>query len=298
MENLTTTEMQTLLEQASSESPSTGKLLKYLCDQLDEKEGRVVMLENRVFDLEMRMTEVERYSSKDCVIIENLPYDLNVDLAMQATDFLNTKLKMQLSPQGLKACHFLSNPTIPGKPAAVILKFIYFSDKDLVWRKKKLLSGMVNKSNNKPVWIHERLPKVDREVQKHANDHNLVTITENCAVKILVPDSSGENRSIEVRSKKEVDDQVDCAVKKRSSNKLFNFQNRDKNAASQTPSTSATKRGLQKMKNDDIISLQKLLEKCKCDEERIELFRKFSSVSPASKSTNCDTSSSIDITEI
>ena len=52
-------------------------LLNMLINNIREKDTEIVNLRNRVTDLELRVAEQERYTSKDCVIIENLPWKRN-----------------------------------------------------------------------------------------------------------------------------------------------------------------------------------------------------------------------------
>ena len=60
-----------------------------LLTDLGKKVEIILDLENKVDDLEQRVSAQERYSSKDCLILENLPIVNNqVPLSHQVCDFL------------------------------------------------------------------------------------------------------------------------------------------------------------------------------------------------------------------
>ena len=88
---------------------------------------QITDLQNKVTDLERRVTEQEIYSSKDSIIIENLPTKNGIVLLIseQVSFFFKRFLGYKTFPGRLKACHYLvtRNKT---KPAPVIVKFIYF----------------------------------------------------------------------------------------------------------------------------------------------------------------------------
>ena len=48
-------------------------LFEQLFESLEGKTQRVRYLEDKVDELELRLAEQEKYSSKDCIIIENFP---------------------------------------------------------------------------------------------------------------------------------------------------------------------------------------------------------------------------------
>ena len=55
------------------ENSELKKLFLHLFTKLSAKDERILALENRVAKLEERVDECEKYSSKDCLIFENLP---------------------------------------------------------------------------------------------------------------------------------------------------------------------------------------------------------------------------------
>ena len=80
---------------------------------------------------------------------------------------------------------------------------------------KNSLRGIRSPINGKPIFINERLPPKDKEVQVYANKElNLKTATNNCAVKLEIVNDAGMKSFVEVKSKKEVDNLAGKATKK------------------------------------------------------------------------------------
>ena len=53
--------------------PKLKDLLQGLIENVNTKDDIIDGLQNRVHFLENKVNEMERYSSKDCVILQNLP---------------------------------------------------------------------------------------------------------------------------------------------------------------------------------------------------------------------------------
>ena len=53
--------------------PKLKDLLQGLIENVKNKDDIIVGLNNRVHFLEYKVNEMERYSSKDCVVLQNLP---------------------------------------------------------------------------------------------------------------------------------------------------------------------------------------------------------------------------------
>lgn len=173
-------ELTSLMDSITTSNPDVGKALQLLSNNLDEKNGRITMLENTIYELETRMLDLERHNSKDCVIIQNLPINnVNNDLSLEVCKFFKERLSVHLNPGSFQACHYLSRPNDIRAPLAVIVKFIYFKEKDAVYMNRKLLKGFKNPANNRFVFINERLPEKDNKVMKHARSLNLATSSYN-----------------------------------------------------------------------------------------------------------------------
>ena len=66
------------------------------------------------------------------------------------------------------------------------------------------------------MFIKERLPPKDKELQVYANDKNLVIRTQNCQFQLLI-ENNGIWKSIDVNSPKTIDDNITIAVQKKKS---------------------------------------------------------------------------------
>lgn len=196
--------------------PEIAPILSQICEELKDKDEKINELNNECTELKERVLKLERYNSKDCLIVSNFPLKPAIDLTNQTVDFLNFFFNADISRSSLKACHFLGDPK--AEQPVVIVKFIYFEDKNYIWRAKKLLFGAKNPANGQFMYINERLPEDDKNVHKYANKQlGLKTVTDNCVVKLETTTDSGASKFIEVRSTKDVDRLKDRAVAKSSS---------------------------------------------------------------------------------
>ena len=67
----------------------SSRLLKFN-EIIQERDSEITLLRNKVANLEARVIEQEIYSSKDCLIIENLPIkDRNAPLSHQVCHFFS-----------------------------------------------------------------------------------------------------------------------------------------------------------------------------------------------------------------
>ena len=61
------------MKDTESIDPKLKDLLQGLIENINSKVDIIVGLQNRVHFLENKINEMERYSSKDCAILQNLP---------------------------------------------------------------------------------------------------------------------------------------------------------------------------------------------------------------------------------
>ena len=169
-------------------NPQCASVLELLTNEVSEikkqltlKDTQIVHLTNCVNELSDRVLQLERYSCKDCLIFINFPYASHSadSIQEQVLQFINNVFNADLTHAGIKACHFLRS-AIAGQ-FSVIIKFVYFEDKNCIWRSQSFLYGITNKSNNKYIQMKECLPEKYREVLKYATvEKNLKVSTNNC----------------------------------------------------------------------------------------------------------------------
>ena len=126
------------IETASSEiqDAPTKRLIEFLLLQNAQKTQEIIALRNEECALEQRVTLQERYSSRDCLIFENLHWDDNLFLPEFVSKFLSEYLNFQTSLIIFKACHVLGQAKL-NYPPAVFVKFIYFHEKNEIFARKK-----------------------------------------------------------------------------------------------------------------------------------------------------------------
>ena len=98
----------------------------------------------------MRVWEQERYTSEDSIIVDNPPFDPNGDdndaLLELIVFFIKKFLRYELEPSKFKACHILpGRAEEKGLMASVIVKFLYFRDKNQIYANRKYLKGQKTK---------------------------------------------------------------------------------------------------------------------------------------------------------
>ena len=89
----------------SLENDNLSSILLKIIEIIQETDSEITLLRNKVTDLEARVIEQEIYSSKDCLIIENLPIeDRNAPLSHQCCHFFEKFLNHESRPNNFKAC--------------------------------------------------------------------------------------------------------------------------------------------------------------------------------------------------
>ena len=112
---------------------STKQVVSTIISELKKTQSEVSVLFKNIKDfcseLEMRVREQERYTSKDSIIIDNPPFVPNVDddalLELIVFFFIKKFLRYELEPSKIKACHILpGRAEEKGLMASVIAKFL------------------------------------------------------------------------------------------------------------------------------------------------------------------------------
>ena len=116
------------------ENAELRQILTNLLTNLTTKDDQIKALENKFAELEACVDDCEIYSSKDCIIMENIPIknpeNGNVSpLSHQVCDFLKYYLNYDTNPGNFKACHPLGSWKNEKFAPAVIVKFIYLMRK-------------------------------------------------------------------------------------------------------------------------------------------------------------------------
>ena len=151
------------------ENADLRQILTEIVTNLTIKDEKIKSLENKVADLD----ECEIYSSKDCIIMENLPIknfnNGNVPpLSHQVCDVLKSYINYETHPSSFKACHPLGPWKNEKYAPAIIVKFVYFGEKNEIYGRKSWLSRSSNPLNGQAMYFKERLPPKQREIKNKA----------------------------------------------------------------------------------------------------------------------------------
>ena len=130
---------------------------------------------NMEYDLDKRMTDIERYSSWACLIFSNLP---NAYMNGHPTDiivrFINEVLQIPIAPKDISICHYLGDPS----RTPIICKFLYHWQRDAVYNRKFTFRDLKN-AREYYTTISERLTKQHKEILFAARDMGAKATTRN-----------------------------------------------------------------------------------------------------------------------
>ena len=236
----------------------TVALFENLINATQEQSSVITKLHNRVLFLENKVSELERYSSKDCPIINNLPL-LNGDYTKGVLALFTDVLAVEVTAYDLRAVHPLGVVS-ENKPCTVITKFVFFEIKNRIRGRKNILKNYVNPANKRPVFLNERLTQRDLELKNYAKSLGMYTTTFNSAPQVLVP--NGEYQRHTLVDFKDADDifqkKKPLFFKQQMTASMFNMDNKDaklklqnskdERKREQTPRTAETMNLAEKLK--------------------------------------------------
>ena len=160
----------------SSLDPKLFEFLLELVSNINEKDQVITTLQKEVCYLNKKVNELERYSSKVCIIILNLPlFSPNQSFVEDVVRLLDEQLQIKVMFSDIVACHSIAPYKGTEAPPPVIVKFVYFWQKDRAWSRKYRLKNYKNTINGFPVCFRERLTKSERDLMD--------TVTNNCVPK-------------------------------------------------------------------------------------------------------------------
>ena len=114
-------------------------------------------------------------------------YPRSYNLVDDTCQAVNQYFRCHITPDRVKACHPLHSKKIFF--SGIIIKFIYFSDKDKMYSRRKMFGQQT--WNNRKLNITKRLPKFDLEIKKPCDERGIITTTRNCKVRIFCKKPDG-----------------------------------------------------------------------------------------------------------
>ena len=182
------------------ENVNDPKVVKILCQLIEEvkqlkldnskKEREIETLKDEIHGLKNKVLNNERYLSKDSLKITNPPITQHGNQTFEILTFLREQLLVTIDKKSPEACHLLKKLQDENAPPALTLKIVHFRAKDTVYSLVKKLSKFRHPLNSNTVFILETLTYHDAEIEKAADNMNLITTTHNCQVKVLVNQGS------------------------------------------------------------------------------------------------------------
>ena len=217
IKKLNNASLENCLRQMLDKMETQEKTISQLQREVREKDSKLEEMRCEIEALEDRVGKQEQYSSKDTIIIDNLPIcDVNLPLLGNVLKFFECFSHYRLKIGYIKACHLLPKTEKQSVPS-VIVKFVYFHHKIDIYNSRMVLSSpnMLHPTNKNPIFLRERLAKNDLKVKIYAEkDKNLVTTNFNSQVKFFVKNDNNKTVSKVVQSNKDVNKIESVAIKR------------------------------------------------------------------------------------
>ena len=147
-------------------------ILYKLTSTIEQQDDYITHLENENVNLhqkyqgkEKKVNEMERCSSKNCLMFLGVAAREEEDLLVTILKIINSTLCLQVNAVDIGACHFLSSS---GNVKPIIIRFIYDRQREMVWNSRFNLQN--NKSGNRAIFIVERVTEKDSVVMNAAEE--------------------------------------------------------------------------------------------------------------------------------
>ena len=167
-ENFTTgniSELKQIIEKLTNTVTKQNLVIQNLTDCLEKLENNQITSENNIYQLEKRLTAVERYQNRPFLIFTNIDIPADGNVLAPILQIVNNILQVSLNPDEISIAHPLKN----GNIAPIIVQFLYLQQRDIILKRASWLRGLRNSMGN-PIFIHERLAKKDVIIEKKARE--------------------------------------------------------------------------------------------------------------------------------
>ena len=97
---------------------TSKEILKFLITENAAKNARIAQLESEVTQIKIKLNQLERYQSKDCLIFRNLPFSTIGTYLSDVICLIQNVLNVNIEPSDIKACHPLGrgSPAVQSTP--------------------------------------------------------------------------------------------------------------------------------------------------------------------------------------
>ena len=175
-----TDQLANLIQSNDTLDKNIKEVLLHLNQESDTKNQQMAVLEAKLRNLNIKVNELQRYQSKDCLVFRNVPIGGNGSLIEDVVAIIRDFMMVDICAADMKACHALG-PVSFQRPSSIIVKFISCDQKERIWSRKRFLKHHLNPNNQQPVFIHERLSKYDRDLKEYAETQGLLGTTNKSA---------------------------------------------------------------------------------------------------------------------
>ena len=111
-------------------SSSLINQIQSLLAHVQTQNNTIAYMKNEIIFLKTEVNDLERYPSKDCVIINNLPLRHGTDYVEDVIAFFGKTIDINVHRDSIVACHPLGPIRDTQNPPAIIVKFLYFDFED------------------------------------------------------------------------------------------------------------------------------------------------------------------------
>ena len=121
-ENFTTgniSELKQIIEKLTNTVTKQNLVIQNLTDRLEKLENNQITSENNIYQLEKRLTAVERYQNRRFLIFTNIDIPADGNVLAPILQIVNNNLQVSLNPDEISIAHPLKN----GKIAPIIVHF-------------------------------------------------------------------------------------------------------------------------------------------------------------------------------
>ena len=132
---------------------------------------------------------MEKYRSKDCVSLQNLPLR-SENFTQGVLVFLNNVMGVEVNSYDLEACHPLGHVS-QNQKCVDIVKFVCSDIKNSIYGRKKLLKDFLHPVNKQPMYITKVLTQRDLELLDYSQGLGMYIFTYNCAPQVFVSKADG-----------------------------------------------------------------------------------------------------------
>ena len=134
-------------------------------------------IENKIFELDVRLIECEQYSRRESLVISGIPDTINQKQLQQKVIKILSTIGLEVYPDDISACHRLYNPPDSQYPAKVVVRFLNRKIVNFCMEHREYLQQQVSQQMRLNLRFFESLCSKNEEslrICKWLNQHNKI----------------------------------------------------------------------------------------------------------------------------